>query len=160
MARKPKQPTPDDRPDRWKARWGGLRQVPDEETTAAFEAFCEAFVPSHIRGRFIKTFGVPKAGFGNRYFHDDASFKVLPTRMTDFFAPEATHVEAIVFYALDDEVEAHRMRGETRRTFQDLFVDDWHAACAMVTGGGTTLYAFIEPKMKGSVVRVVTAEEG
>jgi hypothetical protein len=49
-------------------------------------------------------------------------------------------------------MEAHRIRGQTRRTLRDVIIDDWYGACAIVRSQGTVLYLFIEHKMKGVIV--------
>jgi hypothetical protein len=66
--------------------------------------------------------------------------------------PGETHVEATVIYGSPDSVEGWALRGEVRRSFRDLFLDDWHAACAILHVGPEVFYSFIEPKMKGCVV--------
>ena len=124
----------------------------DEATNAAFEEFERVFVPGHMSKRFLKVFGVPKMAFGNRYFKDDAAYRTWDTRLQSLVPGDLTHVEVTVIYGSPDSLEAHRIRGETRRTLKDIFIDDWVAACAIVKAGPVTLYMFAEPKMKGAIV--------
>lgn len=159
MAKPTARATPDNRVERWKKLWGTPRALDDDAVTEAFDAFREAFVPSHMHKMFMKHFGVPKSAFGNRFFVDEAAFRDFDTRFTMLLPPGETHVEATVIYGTPDTLEGWALRGETRRSLRDLLVDDWHAACAIVRAGSTTLYAFIEPKMKGCVVRTVQEEE-
>lgn len=158
MAKPIKSVTPDNRVERWKKLWGTPRRLDDVATDAAFEEFADALVPSHMHKLFLKTFGVPKAQFGNRYFNDDASYQNWDTRLTTLGAG-GTHAEVIVIYGSPDKLEAHQMRGETRRTLKDFLVDDWHAACAIVRAEARTFYVFLEPKMtRGCIVKAVRNE--
>lgn len=150
--------TPEGRPEKWKKLWGTSRALDDEAANDAFEEFIENFVPSHMHKRFFKTFGVPRASFGNRFFADGAKWHPLDVRLSSLILPGETHVEAIVIYGSPDTVEAWALRGEVRRSFRDLFIDDWHAACAILRVGPEVFYAFIEPKMKGCVVLNASAE--
>lgn len=134
--------------------WGKAVLVGETETTELFDDFVENFVVGHMQNRFLKTFGVPKATFGNRFFHEDAVYFRLDMRISHLIT-QATHVETVVLYGSPEEVEAHRMRGETRRKFRDVFVDDWHPGCAIVIAEGKTLYMFCEPKGEGVIVRTV-----
>lgn len=136
----------------WKKLWATPRLLTDEETEAAFDEFQEALVPSHMRSRFVKQFGIPKAVFGNRYFPENAVFHNWETRFSSLGAGEGGHVEVTVIYASPDALEAHAMRGQSRRSLRDIFVDDWHAACAIVRADQMTFYVFIEPKMRGCIV--------
>lgn len=158
MAKPNPRATPDNRVDRWKKLWGTPKPMSDEAVTAAFDEFRDSFVPSHMHKQFMKLFGVPKAPFGNRFFVDEAAFKLLDTRISTLVSMSETHCQATIIYGTPDTLEGWTMRGETRRTLKDLFVDDWFAACAIITAGDTTVYAFIEPKMKGSVLRAIRGE--
>lgn len=151
MARLVKGVTPEGRVDAWKKLWGTSRQLDAAEAEAAFEEFQEAFVPSHMRKKFLQFFGVPKSKFGNRFFPESSTYNGWDTRLSGLGA-EGTHAEVTIIYGSPDSLEAHWFRGETRRTLRDIVVDDWHAACAIVRSGGVTLYLFIEPKMRGCIV--------
>lgn len=148
----PESVTPSNRLDAWKKLWSTPRLLSDAETDAAFEEFEQAFVPSHMRSRFLKQFGVPKAAFGNRYFAEGSAFHPLDMPLYGLGLDKEGHVEATVIYASPDRLEAHAMRGQTRRKLRDVFVDDWHAACAIIRSDRGTFYAFIEPRMKGCIV--------
>ena len=154
MAKPIKSVTPDNRVERWKKMWGTPRRLDEEETDAAFEEFEENLVPRHMHKLFLKSFGQPKAQFGNRFFADEATYQSWDTRLSALGA-NASHVETIVIYGSPEKLEAHWLRGESRRTLRDIVIDDWHAACAIVRGGARTFYVFVEPKMRGCIVRVV-----
>jgi hypothetical protein len=151
--------TPDGRVDRWKKLWGTPKALNADETAVEFDEFEEAFVPSHMHKKFLKTFGVPKAQFGNRFFNDDVVFRNWDTKLATLLPPEVKHVEAVVLYGSPDALEGHRLKGEARRSLKDLVIDDWHAACAIVRAGGTSVYVFVEPKMRGCAVRTVRGPE-
>lgn len=157
MAKPSKSITPDNRVERWKKLWGTPRRLDADATDAAFEEFEAALVPSHMHKLFLKSFGVPKAQFGNRFFNDDASYQNWDTRLA-ILGATGTHVEVTVIYGSPEALEAHTMRGETRRTLKDFLIDDWHAACAIVRATNRTFYVFIEPKMRGCIVRMVRNE--
>lgn len=129
----------------------------DEETVTAFDQFREAFVPGHMHKQFLKFFGMPKAAFTNRFFTDDATFVDLDTRFSRYGIPEDAVIEATVIYGNEDELEAYALKGQGRRSARDLFIDDWHAACAIVTHGDLTLYIFIGLRMKGCLVYPTSA---
>jgi hypothetical protein len=154
----PKPITPEGRVEKWKRLWGTPRLLAADDADAAFEDFVGVFVPGHMEKKFRQFFGTPRAKFGNRFFRDDAVYHTWDRSFASLGLRDVTHVDATVIYAGPDEVEAHTLRGETRRTLKDLLVDDWHAACAVVVGGDTTLYIFIEPKMKGCIVLRVGGE--
>src|SRR5450755_184742 len=80
--------TPDGRVDRWKKLWGTPKSLDADATAAAFDEFADAFVPSHMHKKFLKTFGVPKAHFGNRFFLDDVAFKNWDTRLAALLPPD------------------------------------------------------------------------
>lgn len=147
--------TPPGRVDRWKKLWGTPKTLDEAATGDAFDEFEDALVPSHMHKKFLKSFGVPKAQFGNRFFVDEVVFRTWETRFSSLVSSDTTHVEATVIYGSPDALEGHRLRGEARRSLKDLMIDDWHAACAIVRGGATTVYVFVEPRMKGCAVRVV-----
>jgi hypothetical protein len=149
--------TPEDRFEKWKKLWGTPRLLDDAGAEAAFEEFQESFVSGHMRKYFLKSFGVPKAVFGNRYFMEDAQYRNWDTRISTF-AGEGDNVEAIVIYGSPDKIEARLLRGERRRSLRDVIIDDWQAACAIVRAGPTTLYIFVEPKMRGCMVRTIHSE--
>jgi len=144
--------------ERWKKLWATPRLLDVSLTDAAFEEFQEAFVPGHMHKYFLKSFGVPKAQFGNRFFMEDAQYRSWDMRLSSFTG-EGEHVDVTVIYASPDALEAYALRGERRRTLRDIIIDDWQAACAIVRAGPTTLYVFIEPKMRGCMVRTVHDEE-
>ncbi|MHB8637217.1 MAG: hypothetical protein ACYC96_12180 [Fimbriimonadaceae bacterium] len=148
-------PTPVGRVDRWKKLWGTPKRLDVDATAVAFDEFADAFVPSHMHKKFLKTFGVPKAHFGNRFFVEDVAFRNWDTKLAALLPPDATHVEATVLYGSPDALAGHRLKGEARRSLKDLVVDDWHAACAIVRAGGTSVYMFVEPKMRGCAVRTI-----
>ena len=154
MAKPIKVVTPENRLERWKKLWATPRRLDVAATDAAFEEFEEEFVSGHMRKYFLKSFGIPKAVFGNRYFKEDALYRSWDTRISSF-AGEGEHVEVVVIYGSPDKLEAHQLKGERRRTLRDIVIDDWQAACAIVRADTTTLYVFIEPKMKGCIVRTV-----
>lgn len=158
MSKPTPRPTPAGRIDRWKKLWGTPRPLSVAETEDAFDEFREAFVPGHMHKRFLKTFGVPKAAFGNRFFSDDAVYRDWDTRFSSLLPPETADVEVEVIYGSPEELEGWRLRGETRRTLRDVVIDDWHAACAIVRAGSTTLYLFVEPKIRGVLVQTTKAE--
>ena len=145
--------TPDNRIDRWKKLWAKPKRLDDAETDAAYEAFQEAFVPRHMHKQFLRFFGSPKAQFGNRFFMDDATYRNWDTKL-ELLMMEEGPAYATVIYGSTDRLEAHTLRGEMRRSLRDIVIDDWHAACGIVRAGDTLLYFFVEPKMKGCVVRI------
>lgn len=158
MAKPIKHITPENRLPAWKKLWATPRLLSEVEADAAFEEFQDGFVPGHMRKFFAKSFGVPRAEFGNRCFVEDSGYKNWDMKIASF-AGEGEQVEATVIYGAPDRLEAHALRGERRRSLRDIVVDDWQAACAIVRAGETTLYVFVEPKMRGCIVRTVRAEE-
>ena len=157
MAKPIKFITPANRVERWKKLWATPKLLDAATTDAAYEEFQNEFVPGHMHKYFLKSFGVPKAQFGNRFFMEDAQYRNWDMKISAF-AGEGGHVEVIAIYGSPDALEAHALRGERRRSLRDIIIDDWQAACAIVRAGPTTLYVFIEPKMRGCIVRVVQAE--
>ena len=155
MAASNPRPTPDGRVDRWKKLWGTPRPLSTAETEDAFDEFREAFVPGHMHKRFLKLFGTPKAAFGNRFFVDEASFRNWDTRLNQILPADVANVGVEVVYGSPDALEGWRLKGETRRSLRDVFIDDWFGGCAIVRAGETTLYLFIEPKIRGVLLRVV-----
>ncbi len=153
-------PTPDNRVERWKKLWGTPRPLDVASTEDAFDEFRESFVPSHMHKRFLKTFGVPKAAFGNRFFFDDVVFRNWNTRLDQMLPAEVKEVEVEVIYGSTEALEGWRLKGEVRRNLRDIVIDDWYAACAIVRAGETTLYLFIEPKIQGVLVRTVKVPDG
>ena len=148
-------PTPENRVERWKKLWGTPRPMDVRETEDAFDEFRDAFVPGHMHKRFLKTFGVPKAAFGNRFFLDDVAFRNWNTRLDQILPGDVASVEIEVVYGSPEALEGWRLKGETRRSLKDVFIDDWAGGCAIVRGGSTVLYLFIEPKIRGVLVRIV-----
>jgi hypothetical protein len=140
--------------DRWKKLWATPLSLSDSETELEFSEFIEMLVPKHMHKQFQKLFGIPKAAFGNRFFRDDASFVNWETRFS-IFVGEGEPVTATVIYGSRDSIEAHRLRGERRRSFRDVFIDDWFAACSIIRADDNLLAAFVEPKMRGCIVRSV-----
>ena len=156
MPKSSTRPTPDNRVERWKKLWGTPKALTDRETEDAFDEFRKAFVPGHMHKRFLKTFGVPKAAFGNRFFLDDAVFWNWDTRLDQMLPSDVESVEVEVVYGSPEAIEGWRLsHGAMRRSLRDIVIDDWHAACAVVRAGGTTLYVFVEPKIWGCLVRTV-----
>jgi hypothetical protein len=147
--------TPPNRIERWKKMWGTPKRLDAAETDAEFEAFQDAFVPSHMHKIFLKTFGVPKAAFNNRFFVDEAVFRSWDTKLSTLLRSDIGHAEVTVIYGSPTHLEANRLRGEMRRSLRDVFIDDWHCACAIVRGGHATVYLFIQPKSRGCIVRVI-----
>gem|GEM_PF-1106556 len=146
--------TPPNRMERWKKLWGTPRKLEGEALDLAFEEFEDALVPRHMHKLFLKSFGQPKSKFGNRFFADDSIYRNWDMKISQF-AGEGEHVEATIIYGSPDKLEGHVLRGERRRSLRDIVIDDWHAACVIVRAGKTTLYVFVEPKMKGCIVRTV-----
>ncbi|MGV3614969.1 MAG: hypothetical protein ACO1SV_06500 [Fimbriimonas sp.] len=157
MAKPSTHVTPANRLERWKKLWGGVRRLEATETDDAFDEFADNLVPSHMHKLFLKSFGQPKAQFGNRFFVDEATYQNWDTKLS-MLGAEGTHAEVTIIYGSPDKLEAHAMRGEVRRTLRDILIDDWHAACAIVRAGSRTLYVFIEPKMRGCIVRSIRGE--
>jgi hypothetical protein len=152
--------TPEDRLVRWKKIWGTPKLLDEAATETAFEEFQEALVPRRMHKLFLKSFGIPKAQFGNRFFMDDSVFRNWDTKVLGLISDVGEHIEVTVIYGSPDHLEGHWLRGQSRRTLRDIVIDDNHAACAIVHGGTSTLYVFIEPKMKGCIVRTVQSEPG
>jgi len=151
--------TPANRVERWKKLWATPKRLDADATDAAFEEFQEALVPSHMHKQFLKFFGQPKAQFGNRFFVDEAVFHDWETRLTALGAPEGTHLDVTIIYGSPDALEAHSLRGESRRKLRDIVIDDWQAACGIIRAESQTFYFFIEPKMRGCIVRTVAKPE-
>jgi hypothetical protein len=147
--------TPPNRIERWKKMWGTPKRLDAAETDAEFEAFQDAFVPSHMHKIFLKTFGVPKAAFNNRFFVDEAVFRSWDTKLSTLLRSDIGHAEVTVIYGSPTHLEANRLRGEMRRSLRDVFIDDWHTSCAIARGGQATVYLFIQPKSRGCIVKVV-----
>lgn len=133
--------------------FGKAHLMDDAATEAAFDEFVDNFVPGHMQTRFTKTFGVPKATFGNRFFYDDAVYHRMNIRIESIIALEPP-IEFIVLYGSSEHIEGHWMKGEARRRFEDIFGDDWHAACGIAKSPGKTLYLFVEPKGRGCIVKI------
>ncbi len=149
-------PTPDNRVERWKKLWGTPKPLGERETEDAFDEFRDAFVPGHMHKQFLKTFGVPKAAFGNRFFLDDVTFWNWNTRLDQMLPSDTEGVVVDIVYGSPEALEGWRLsHGVLRRSLKDIVIDDWHAACAIVRAGGTTLYVFVEPKIRGCLVRTV-----
>ncbi len=147
--------TPDNRVDRWKKMWATPRKLTQEETELAFEEFQDALVPRHMHKQFLRFFGLPKSKFGNRFFKDGALYVNWDSKLANYFGMEGPHLEATVIYGSPDRLEAHVLRGERRRSFRDIIIDDWHTACAIVKDENRALYIFVEPKMRGVIVLIV-----
>ena len=111
-----------------------------------------------MRRLFLRTFGVPKAAFGNRFFLDGSAYHEWDTRISALAGIEGGHVDVTVIYAGPDRMEGHTLRGERRRSLRDIVIDDWHLAIAIVRAGRSDLYVFVEPKMRGCVVKTVRRE--
>jgi len=158
MAKPRKSVSPENRLENWKKLWATPKKLTEHETDDAFDEFADALVPGHMHKLFLKSFGVPKAQFGNRFFVDEAFFQNWDTRLSTMGAGEGKHVEAIVIYGSPEKLEGHWLRGESRRTFRDILVDDWQAACVIVRAERYTFYIFCEPKMRGCIVRKVPKE--
>lgn len=159
MARISRVITPTNRVPRWKKNWATPRLLDEDEATAAFEEFQEQFIPSRMNKKFLQFFGNSRAQFGNRFFMDDAVYHSWDTSFVRLGAGETGHVEAIVIYALNEDMEATWLKGQTRRSLRDVVIDDWQAACAIVRAEKATYYMFVEPRMKGVIVRTVPNEE-
>jgi hypothetical protein len=138
--------------------WGTPRPMTEAQVNDAFDEFREAFVPGHMHKRFLKTFGVPKASFGNRFFSDDAKFWNWLSRLNQILPTEVEEAEVDVIYGSPDAIEGWKLKGPTRRNLRDIVIDDWHAACAIVRSPKTTLYVFIEPKIVGCLVLTVRGQ--
>jgi len=145
---------PPNRLDRWKKLWATPIKHSDAETEETFDEFVENFVPGHMHKQFKKLFGIPKAAFGNRFFVDEAVYWNWDTRISQLIS-EGDPVLVDVVYADRDNIEAYRLRGERRRSLRDIVIDDWHAACAIVRAEGNRCFVFVEPKMRGCVVRTI-----
>jgi hypothetical protein len=144
------------REETWKKLWAAPVQLDDAATEAAFEELTEALVPRHMRGRFVKRFGVPKERFGNRFFVDGAVFRDWNAKLSDLGAA-SSHVEVDVITAAGDELRGYRLRGQSRRTLKDIVIDDAEAVCAIVRDSQVTLYVLTEPGVKGAIVLVADA---
>lgn len=143
--------TPPDRIGKWGPLWAKPKLLDSAATEAAYEEFVEGFVPSRMHNLFLRTFGVKKAIFGNRFFMEDAIYHDWNVKLSDLGAEEPLDVIAI--YALGEELEGYQLRGQSRRSLRDIVIDDWHASCAIVRSGETRLFVFVEPKMRGCIVR-------
>ena len=153
MARLIKHITPDNRVDRWKKLWATPRKLTPAETDEVFEEFQEEFVPGHMHKHFLKNFGVPKAQFGNRYFKEDAQYRNWNMRLAQFIG-EGEQVLVTVIYGSPDALEAYQLRGDRRRTLRDIIIDDWQAGLAIVMSKEANIFVFVEPKMRGCMVRM------
>jgi hypothetical protein len=131
----------------------------DSTVERTFDEFREEFVPGHMHKRFLKTFGVPKAAFGNRYFMEDATFRDWDTRLSSLLPADVATVEVEVIYGSPDALEGWRLKGETRRSLRDIVIDDWHGACAIIRAEGTTIYLFVEEKIRGVLIRIVKGDD-
>jgi hypothetical protein len=149
--------TPVDRIPFWKKKWGTSRVLDEAATEAAFDEFLSAFVPTHMQKQFSKLFWSAKPKFANRFFVDEASFQNWDTKIADLVHTHEGRVEATVIYGSADRLEAHLIKGEMRRSLRDVVMDDWHVACAIVRTDHSVLYVFVEPKMRGCVVRSTDA---
>ncbi len=154
--------TPPERVDRWKKLWATPKKLSDAETDTIFDEFMDAFVPRHMQKKFSTSFGFPKAMFNNRFFMEDATFQNWTAKLSSLVGFDGDHVEVTMIYASPDALEAHTLRGERRRTIKDFLIDDWHSACAIARAGSKTLYIFIQPRMRGCMIRKIggTEEEG
>ncbi len=152
MAKPIKFVTPEHRVDRWKKLWAAPKVLTLEETETAYEEFQDALIPSHMHNLFLRTFGLPKAKFGNRFFKDAANYVNWDNTLGSYFGMVGDHIYATVIYGSPDKLEGHELRGERRRSFKDIVIDDWHAACAIARDGDQVLYIFVEPKMRGVIV--------
>src|SRR5271154_5477367 len=94
--------TPEDRVPRWKKMWGTPRLLDEAETESAFEEFQDALVPRRMHKLFLKSFGVPKAQFGNRFFMDDAMYRDWDTKLVGLISEAGTHVEVTIIYGSPD----------------------------------------------------------
>ncbi|CAN5399169.1 hypothetical protein BH11ARM2_BH11ARM2_11000 [soil metagenome] len=150
--------TPPDRIDRWKKLWGTPRKMDAAATDVAFEEFQDALVPRHMHKLFLKQFGTPKVKFGNRFFVDEVEFLKWETRLETLVGIGEEKLEVAVIYGSPDALEGHVLKGERRRSLRDIVIDDWQAACAIVTAGDRRIYVFVEPKMRGCIVRAVKGE--
>ncbi|RYG23345.1 hypothetical protein EON82_14305 [bacterium] len=108
--------------------------------------------------RWKKLWGTPRP-------LDNASVEDAFDEFRDAFVPSHMHkptdveeVEVEVIYGSPESLEGWRLKGQTRRSLRDIVIDDWHAACAIVRAGATTLYVFVEPKIVGCLVLSVRNE--
>lgn len=154
MARPRKTVTPEGRAEAWKRWWSKPILLGDEETSAAFDEFVEHFVPGHMQKQFFKFFGKPKSVFGNRFFYDDSVYHPLSMRFASLLHDDQV-IELTIIYGNEGDIEAHAMRGESRRSFKDAVIDDWHAACGIARTPERTFYFFCEPKGRGCIVKTV-----
>jgi len=147
--------TPPDRIPFWMKKWAKPRLLDEAATEAAFDEFVEAFVPGHMHKRFSKLFWSAKPKFDNRFFVDEATFLDWDAKIADLAHSSEGKVEATVIYGSHDRLEAHVLKGEPRRSLRDIVMDDWQAACAIVRADRCVVYLFVEPKMRGCVVRTL-----
>jgi hypothetical protein len=147
--------TPDDRIPFWKKKWGTPRLLDEDATEAAFDEFLNAFVPTHMHKQFVRLFWSAKPKFANRFFVDGATFHDWETKILNLANSDLGRIEAIVMYGSPDRMEAHLLKGESRRSLRDVVMDDRQPACAIVRVDQVVLYLFVEPKMRGCVVRIV-----
>ncbi len=155
MSRPKADVTPADRIGFWKKLWGTPQRMTQDATDLAFEEFQDEFVPRHMHKAFLKTFGAPKAKFNNRFFSDDAVYQNWNTRLEQLAPGEQGKAEVIVIYGSTERLEAHLLHGELRRSLRDVIMDDWHPACAIIRTSRATLYLFVEPKMRGCLIKTV-----
>jgi hypothetical protein len=159
MARLAKTVTTENRLPFWKKLWATPRLLDQEATDSAFDEFQEGLIPRHMHKIFLKSFGAKKDQLNNRFFVDEATFQSWDSKLQELLPSHEESVEAIVIYGSPDRLEAHQLKGQPRRTVRDIVVDDWQAACGIVTAGHSKLYLFVEPKMRGCIVRVVKEDE-
>ncbi|MDR3691895.1 MAG: hypothetical protein P4L46_21120 [Fimbriimonas sp.] len=158
MARANKSVTPENRLAHWKKIWATPRRLNQDAADAAFDEFCDGLIPRHMHKIFLKSFGVKRDQLNNRFFVDEASFMDWDSKIQEILSGADGVVEATVIYGSPEGLEAHMLKGQPRRTLRDIIVDDWQAACGIVTLGEHKLFLFVEPKMRGCIVRVIRGE--
>lgn len=146
--------TPPNRLESWRKVWAKPEKLSSEEAEQVLDEFMEGLVPSRIHKKFLQFFGTPRASFGNRFFLDDCVFFDWKTKFSDLGAEQPLEVRVI--YAAKDNLEAHLLKGQAHRSLRDIVVDDWHSSCAIVASGEQKWFVFVEPKMKGCIVRQVS----
>ncbi len=151
MSKPTKNITPPNRIPTWAKLWASPIHLTAQEAEEALEEFMEGLVPGRIHKKFLQFFGTPRAAFGNRFFMDDCVYHDWNTKMSDMGAEEP--LEVLTVYAADEELDGYLLKGQTRRSLRDIVVDDWHTACSIVRSGEDVWYVFVEPKMRGCIVR-------
>ncbi len=158
MARLNKTITPENRLPFWKKLWATPKKLDQEAADAVFDEFMNGLIPRHMHKIFLKSFGAKKEQLNNRFFLDDATFQNWETKLQDLLPSKDEMIEATVIYGSSESLEAFQLRGQPRRSLKDVVMDDWQASCALVRAETSTLYVFVDIRMRGCIVRLVKDE--